>query len=353
MNKDLFDLYTDYLICSTEQTTATQLSRMLDGNISHDQVTRFLSSQTFSSKDLWKLVRPTLRQIESDEGVLIFDDTIIEKQWTDENEIICYHFDHSKGRTVKGINLLNLLYHHNGISLPLSFQVIEKTVSYCDLKTKQVKRKSQVTKNEMLKQMFLQMLSSSVKFKYVLFDSWFSSKETFDLIRKKQRHFIGALKRNRLVALSAKDKRDGRFHKVSDLALKDGEYVHGWLKGYSHEVLICRQVFTNKDGSTGSLDLVCSDLSLDGDDIARIYQKRWNIEVYHKSLKSNACISKSPTRTVRTQSNHLFLSICSVLKLEELKLHHKMNHFALKAKIYLKSLKAAYSEIAILKKIAA
>lgn len=350
MNKDLFDLYTDYLICSTEQTTATQLSRMLDGNISHDQVTRFLSSQTFSSKDLWKLVRPTLRQIESDEGVLIFDDTIIEKQWTDENEIICYHFDHSKGRTVKGINLLNLLYHHNGISLPLSFQVIEKPVSYCDLKTKQIKRKSLVTKNEMLKQMFLQMLSSSVKFKYVLFDSWFSSKETFDLIRKKQRHFIGALKRNRLIALSAKDKRDGRFHQVSDLALKDGEYVHGWLKGYSHEVLICRQVFTNKDGSTGSLDLVCSDLSLDGDDIARIYQKRWNIEVYHKSLKSNACISKSPTKTVRTQSNHLFLSICSVLKLEQLKLHHKMNHFALKAKIYLKSLKAAYSEIANLKR---
>lgn len=158
-------------------------------------------------------------------------------------------------------------------------------------------------------------------------------------------------------AYSAKDKRDGRFHQVSDIALKDGEYVHGWLKGYSHEVLICRQVFTNKDGSTGSLDIVCSDLdivcsdlSLDGDDIARIYQKRWNIEVYHKSLKSNACISKSPTRTVRTQSNHLFLSICSVLKLEQLKLYHKMNHFALKAKIYLKSLKAAYSEIAILKK---
>lgn len=52
----------------------------------------------------------------SDEGFLIFDDTIIEKQWTDENEIICYHFDHSKGRSVKGINFLNLIYHHNNIS---------------------------------------------------------------------------------------------------------------------------------------------------------------------------------------------------------------------------------------------
>ena len=65
------------MICSTEQTTATQLSRMLDGEVSHDQVTRFLSNQTFTSKDLWKLVKPTLRQVESDEGVLIFDDTII------------------------------------------------------------------------------------------------------------------------------------------------------------------------------------------------------------------------------------------------------------------------------------
>lgn len=92
---------------------------MLDGDVSHDQVTRFLSNQSFTNKDLWKLVKPSLRQIESeDEGVLIFDDTIIEKQWTDENETICYHFDHSKGRSVKRINLLNLIYHHNCISLP-------------------------------------------------------------------------------------------------------------------------------------------------------------------------------------------------------------------------------------------
>ncbi|MDM1249272.1 transposase [Acinetobacter sp. R933-2] len=230
MNKDLLDLYTDYLICSTEQTTATQLSRMLDGDVSHDQVTRFLSGQSFTSKDLWKLVKPTLRQVESDEGVLIFYDTIIEKQWTNENEIICYHFDHSKGRSVKGINLLNLIYHHNNISLPLSFQIVEKPISYLDEKTQTLKRKSIVTKNEILHQMFMQMIASAVKFKYVLFDSWFSSQETFELIRKKKHHFIGALKSNRLVALSAKDRRDGHFHKVREIALKNGECVRGWLK---------------------------------------------------------------------------------------------------------------------------
>ncbi len=44
-------------------------------------------------------------------GYLIFDDTIQKKVWTDENEIICWHYDHCKERSVKGINLLNALNH--------------------------------------------------------------------------------------------------------------------------------------------------------------------------------------------------------------------------------------------------
>mgnify|MGYP003621360794 CR=1 FL=1 len=48
-------------------------------------------------------------------------------------------------------------------------------------------------------------------------------------------------------------------------------YVNG-IQGYSHEVLICRQVFTKKNGSIGSLDLVYNDLWLTGNDMTRIYQ---------------------------------------------------------------------------------
>ena len=36
------DLYTDYLISSTGQTSATSLSRLRSGAVSHDQVTRWL-----------------------------------------------------------------------------------------------------------------------------------------------------------------------------------------------------------------------------------------------------------------------------------------------------------------------
>jgi len=30
-----------------------------------------------------------------------------EKEYTDENNIIAWHFDHSKGRSLKGINILS------------------------------------------------------------------------------------------------------------------------------------------------------------------------------------------------------------------------------------------------------
>ena len=69
-----------------------------------------------------------------------------------------------------------------------------------------------------------------------------------------------------------------------------------------------RRVFTNKDGSTALLNLVCSDLNCDGEQVATLYQKRWKVEEFHKSLKSNASLAKSPTRTVATQNNHVFMS---------------------------------------------
>ncbi|MGE0130066.1 MAG: IS4 family transposase [Blastocatellales bacterium] len=42
--------------------------------------------------------------------------------------------------------------------------------------------------------------------------------------------------------------------------------------------------------------------------IARLYKERWTIEVYHKSLKQNASLEKSP---IRTETNHLFASLCA------------------------------------------
>ncbi len=121
----MLDLCTDYLICSFGATTATRLSVLTDGAVSLDKVTRFLSSDLFTSADLWKLVKPTVHKIQSTDGVIIIDDSVEDKPYTDENELICWHFDHTKGETVKGINMVSTLYHSNGISVPVAFELIK------------------------------------------------------------------------------------------------------------------------------------------------------------------------------------------------------------------------------------
>lgn len=345
MKKANLDLYTDYLLSTFGAATATGLSAMVEGDVSHDRITRFLSEQDYTSRDLWQEVKSTVRLVERDEGALIFDDTIQEKAWTDESELMCWHFDHCSGRNVRGINLLNALYHGNGSSIPVAFELVKKPFQYCDLKTRQVKRKSDVTKNELMRQMIDTCLRNELKFRFVLMDSWFSAQENFDFITGKGKHFIAALKNNRLVALSEEDRKKKRFVRVDELDFPEQTAVQGWLKGYAKAVLLVRQVFTNKDGSIGILHLVCSDLTCDYHAITTTYKKRWNVEVFHKSLKSNANLAKSPTRTVRTQSNHIFMSICATFKLECLSIKSRLNPFALCRKLLINASRTAYAQL--------
>ena len=93
---NLLDIYTDYLISSTGPTTATGLSRLSGNQISHDKITRFLRKAYLDSRGLWQHAKPLVRQIESEEGVLVVDDSIAEKEYTDENAMITWHWDHSK-----------------------------------------------------------------------------------------------------------------------------------------------------------------------------------------------------------------------------------------------------------------
>jgi hypothetical protein len=349
MDTSLLEIYTDYLISSFSQTTATGLSKLFDNEISHDKVTRFLSKSDYSSKDLWLLVKPTVRSIQSDDGVLIFDDTIQEKTWTDENEIITWHFDHSKNRTVKGVNILNCLYNAQDVDIPVAFEIIHKPITYCELKTHKVKRKSEVTKNELMRSMLMTCKQNQLPYQYVLADIWFASSENMNFIKLNiHKDFIMPIKSNRTVALSLEDKLQGRFVRVDSLALETNTTELAYIKGVNFPVMLLKQVFKNKDGSEGVQYLVCSDINLNYDQITTIFQKRWKVEVFHKSIKSNTALAKSPTKTVRTQSNHFFASIYAFFKLEKLKVKHKLNHFALRSKLYIKALQASFAQLQML-----
>ena len=123
--KQMLDIYSDYLLASFSQTSATGLSNLMNGEISHDQVTRFLSQEKKTSKDLWLIAKPFQRKINTSEGVLIIDDSIEEKPYTDENDIVCWHYDHSKDRSIKGINA-----SFNALSQPECFFADWLSISY-------------------------------------------------------------------------------------------------------------------------------------------------------------------------------------------------------------------------------
>lgn len=107
------------------------------------------------------------------------------------------------------------------------------------------------------------------------------------------KQFIGGIKSNRCIALTENNAKSCQFQQVNSLDWKDGDCNIVYLKDVYFPVKLLKKVFTNEDGSTGTLYLVTNDLSIDADRIYQVYQKRWRVEEFHKSIKQNASLSVS------------------------------------------------------------
>ena len=234
---DILDLYTDYLICQNKYSTATGLSDLLSGEISHDKVTRFLSSGDFGSKELWAYVKSAVREHENNNGVLILDDCIEEKPYTDENDVNCWHYSHAKGCVLKGLNILTCMVRYDDVSLPIGYEIVKKEIRYSDVKTKKERRKSSTTKNSLLRNIIKQACANKVLFTYVLADNWYSSKENMDYIHYDlKKYFILGIKSNRTIALSEDDAKNGLHQSLKSIELKEDVAYTAWLKGLSFPV---------------------------------------------------------------------------------------------------------------------
>lgn len=351
-------MYTDNLICSNGAVTATGMASVLGK--SHDWVSQSLRGGIFDSKYLWQQAKPFIESIEQQQAaagtvnrepvMLCFDDSVEEKPYSDESELICWHYDHTLGRAVKGVNFLSALVVACGVRIPCAVEFVLKDRLETDAQTGKQKRVASCSKNEQFRQM-VAGCHSRFSFDYVLADTWYSSVENMAFVVGLRVQFIMALKSNRKVALSREEKKAKQY--VSIESLQPGQRtVEVWLKELDFPLLLTKQVFKNGDGTVGELYLACSDLSLTYEQINMYYQKRWRIEEYHKSLKSNLGFARSPTKIIRTQLNHFMLTVVAYLKLETLRLKTNLNHFALKARIYLAAQRAAHNELQQIQQIA-
>lgn len=341
---NLKELYMDYLISSTGQTTCTGLSNVLDGAVSHDKFTRMLSTSDFGSKNLWKQNKIMVQEISrsQDTKVLSMDDSIMAKPHTKTSELNCWHYDHCAGKTVKGTQFMTALFNSQGMNVPVVMELIKKDRLVTDAKTGKQKRKSRTSKNELFRQMVTQC-ASQLYIDYVLADSWFCSNANIKHIIKCGLDFVMAIKSNRLIALSRQDKENGNWINIKSLDLEQS-VKEVWLKGLDFPLSLSKQVFKNAD-DTATLYLVSSDLSLSHDQMTALYKRRWCVEQYHKAVKQVTSFGKAPAKTTKTQSNHFYLSIMAYCKVEILKIRAQTNEHALKRKIYTEALKTAMSKI--------
>jgi hypothetical protein len=343
-------LYTDYLVRSTGPTTATSLSRLLDGALSHDHLTRWLSNTALGSPALWRQAKLVIRQAEGQRkagefAVLIVDDSILEKAHTAANALLSTHYDHSQPRFVKGLHFVRFRYQTSELALPLAAELVAKTVPVYNAKTQHTSYQSAFTQNEYGQQM-RRVAPQQVAYRYLLADSWYASAENRQLVRALGHDFLFARASSRTVALSAEARAVGQFQAVQALTFPDKQPLRVYLRSVQEAVLVTRQVFLNQDGSQGTLYLVSSDTDLTQAQLTTIYQRRWKVEQYPKSLKQHASMGASPTKTPTTQSTHFFAALRAYSKLEILKLKHGLGHVRLKAQRYAVGLKAMYQQLA-------
>jgi DDE superfamily endonuclease len=210
---NLLDLYTDFLMTSPGIASALVMSKVLQDSYSHDSITRMLAQDEIEQSLYWKMIKPTIRQVESSEGVISVDDTIENKPYSEENELISWHFDHTVGKSVKGINIVTFNYSSSfedlTTKLPVAFDLVRKDLLVEKTEKKDGKfvtrtvRQASVSKIELVRQR-LQVLvfQNHVQFKYVTFDTWYSDAGLMTYIVKDlKKHCVCAIKENRNICL--------------------------------------------------------------------------------------------------------------------------------------------------------
>lgn len=360
----VMDLYTDFLMTTPNDVSAGLLSDVLNKEHSHDKITRMLAQDILDQKAYWGTIKPTVRQIEKEEGLISIDDTLEEKPWSTENEFVSWHFDHTKGQSIKGINIVTFTYVNTDFELPVKFPIAFEVVRKDSTQTKTTKKNGKfvtktspctsISKNELVRQrLHALVFQNHVKFARVAFDTWFSSAENINYIVKDlKKNVVCAIKDNRTVCFDvSKPKKEQQWLQVSAADIEPNTAYKVRLKDVPFDVILLKKVYHNLDGSIGVQYLIETDTDQTAEQIADNYKLRWSSEDVHRSLKQNTALEKMPAKTQNAQVNHIFASMLALAKLECLKLATKKNHYQLKRQVLVHALKTAKEQINKLKEL--
>ena len=159
--------YIDFLIASPRHFTCTEAARSQpsqqddknDASASspaHDSFTRLLQRLPQDTRALWDDAK---KVITVNSGVLIIDDTTLDKPYAEKMDYVTYHWSGKHHAVVKGINLITTLWSDGTALIPCDFRLYNAS-------------KDGLTKNDHFRSMLLVAKQRGMEPNYILFDSW-------------------------------------------------------------------------------------------------------------------------------------------------------------------------------------
>jgi putative transposase len=230
--------YVQFLLASPRQFSCAEAARVQPPGAAppaHDAFTRLLTRLEPDPEALWQEARA---QVRCDDGVVILDDSTLDKPYAWKVGLVGWHWSGKHHRAVKGINLLTLLWTDGDRHVPCDYRLYDKP-------------HDGLTKNDLFADLLRQAHRRGLRPHCVCFDSWFSGLANLKLIRSLGWAWLCRLKCNRTVRVDF-----GQPQAIATVSIPAaGRVVH--LPGYG-PIRVFRAVATNGDAeywATGELPM--------------------------------------------------------------------------------------------------
>jgi len=285
--------YINFIIATPRDITATEAERVQPESKdapAHDAFTRLLQRLEPDAETLWEEAKT---QIDLKSGILVLDDSTLEKPYSEFNALVYRHWSGKQKAVVNGINLITLLWTDGARCVPVDYRVFDKD-------------RDGKTKNDHFAEMLLEAFERGFNPQFVCFDSWYASVENLKLCRSLGWHFLTRLKSNRQIRVSG-----GSLQAVSGVGLTGGDGTICWLKGFG-EIKVFRVRATDDASEYWATSL----RAMTETERETQAKAAWRIEMYHRALKQQCLIERAQCRRLRPVLNHIGLCIRAFVRIE-------------------------------------
>lgn len=279
-----------------------------------DTVYRFLQSTSinwvrFTTLLSSGIIRKSIDPLTSENrvDVLIIDDSVYERNRSKKVELLTKVWDHAHNIYLWGFRMLTLGWSDGNTFLPVSSVLMSSEHpekrrnenNALDKRSAGYRQRclSMKKATETMLVLLKAAKKAAIPAKYVLFDSWFSSPQSLHAVKN-----IGY----DVIAMTKKSQKMKFLYNRRKQSLKDIYKANRKRRGRS-KYLLSVLVEVEKDGAVMPakvvyvrnrsnrkeyLCIISTDISIDEEEIIRIYGKRWQIEVFFKVCKSYLRLSK-------------------------------------------------------------